>query len=251
MEEINNKLELLYKLAQDVSYHYVKSKYKHNFAGNGEDFIYRLRDSLQFRVNSVAWHYSNLELRHKQAVQHHFFVLKGDERIDHLMNHQTIQSFVFDDIIFNLLSAFEYLGNLVGYFWKDSHGKKMRWRGLAKSVRDKSNGFPYQSLSIAIDFSDRCFVEKLEDYRANIFHYQNHEGGVSTYIDMTLGEDPFRINTSSSDRFKKVFKEFNVNEDQNELLAYSKYCISVSFDIVEDILKSLLEWEVVARPFKI
>src|SRR5713226_8857066 len=244
MNDIQQHTNRIFELSLKVAQYYVSSRYKHNFSGNGDDFIHKLRSSIQFRVDAVGWHYINLQTLHESAEAEYLHRLKNNEEWGQLISHLRQQYFLFDDIVFNLISLFEYVGNLVGYFWKGEHGKTLKWKGVAKSALDKSNEFPCLKVANVIANADRQLVTKLEDYRANIFHYQNHMGAVGTRIEFPSEGNPIKIDIEISDRFKKIFKGFSVEPNQNELIAYSKHAIMNSFETIEKIMDHFLEWPI-------
>ena len=250
MEKIRHKSIEVYEQALNVAQYYVSERYKNNFSGNGDDFIHKLRSNIQHRVESVGWHYINLESMHERAESEYFVNVKNDNEHQYLLQQLRIQYFIFDDIVFNLLSLFEYTGNLVGYFLKERHGKKLKWKGVSKSARDKNNEFYKTDIAQVIDKADRNLVTKLEDYRAKLFHYENDMGSIGTKIEFA-SERAIQIQIEMPNSFKKIFKDIEIEEKNNQLLSYSKYAILSSIEVVLNILTLLQEWEVEAIENKI
>jgi len=243
MEEIRKKSTEVYEQALKVAQYYVSVKYKYNFVGNGDDFIHKLRSSIQYRVDSVGWHYINLQMLHENAESEHLEKIKNDVQHEHLLFHLNRQYYLFDDIVFNLISLFEYTGNLVGYFWKGEHGKKLKWKGVAKSAMDVNSELSKYEIAKIISDADRTLFSKLEDYRAGIFHYKNQMGTVGTRIEYP-SENPIQIQIEASDVFKKIFKGFDIESNPNELLPYSKHAILSAINIILNILSLLQKWEI-------
>ena len=154
-------------------------------------------------------------------------------------------------LFFNLLSLFEYIGNLTGYFWKGEQGKSLKWKGIASSSLDNTNDFSKLEIAKVVSESHRKLVTKLEDYRANIFHYQLHMGAVGTRLEFPTTGNPIKIGIAASDKFKKIFKDYSVDSKENELTAYSRLAILESYKRIIDILNCLLEWPVEPLPRKI
>lgn len=244
MNDLQQHTIRIFELAQKVTLHYVANKYKNNFSGNGGDFIYNLRGSIQFRVQAVHWHYVNLLSQHERAESEHLSKIKNDEASEHLLGVLNRQYFLFDDVVFNLISLFEYIGNLVGYFWMGEHGKQKGWPGVANSALDKSNDFSRLGVACTIAAAHRQLFTKLEDYRADIFHYQSRLGGVGTRLEFPTEGNPLRIEIGMSESFKKIFEMSSVESNENELIAYSKHAIIKSFEAIEKVMDHLAEWPI-------
>ncbi len=249
MDEITKLTERLYGLTQNVTNHYIQSKYKHNFVGNGDDFIYSLRSSIQHRLQAIGWHYLQMKIGQDSAERQYFHALKEGTEWEHMLAVHSIQYFLFDDIVFNLISLFDYIGNTAGYFLKGEAGKKIKWKGIAKSGRDSANELSKHSIAKSISKYDSQLVTKFESYRAEIFHYGSNTGSVGAKYEFPSSGRGLKIEIAVPEKFKKIFQGFNI-EGESEVVGYSKYAITSSFSMVENLLNELLRIEVEALPLQ-
>jgi len=151
-----------------------------------------------------------------------------------------------------LLSLFEYVGNLIGFFWKGEHGQSLKWKGVSGASLDKENPFSKKDVSKIVAKAHRELVTHLEEYRAKIFHYKFHETNI---FDGGAKEGSFdgRIEVNMSTRFKKIFKNMDVScqSNESEILVYSESVVLKSFEVVEEIFIELLKWKIDPMPNKL
>lgn len=99
---------------------------------------------------------------------------------DLLRQSATQQSYMLDDIVLHLMSLFEYLGNLTGYLFHGEQRRKLKWDGVVRASRNREwevnkTGRDHIASSLASQrfvHHETEFVKRLEEYRANIFHYE-------------------------------------------------------------------------------
>jgi hypothetical protein len=88
------------------------------------------------------------------------------------------QQFVFDDLIFNALSLFDYVGNFVGFAFYGEQRKKAKWDRIQKYARDgdhEARDHPSKRISSGragerILRAQKDLVGILSDYRADLIH---------------------------------------------------------------------------------
>ena len=78
--------------------------------------VMRLRDSLMYRAESVLWHPHLVELVTRSA-DRRLREVHPDRAKEHLLLLRIGAEvfYVFDDLVFNALSLFDYVGNFVGF----------------------------------------------------------------------------------------------------------------------------------------
>src|SRR5258708_13277781 len=102
------------------------------------------RDNLSYRLASVRWHYNNLCQLHGQLDGQFLPALVAEgESTSFLLRaaHQTY--FVFDDIIFNLVSCFDYVARLVGFLMLADRGASLKWNTLPNTPSARSHRLPH------------------------------------------------------------------------------------------------------------
>ena len=163
----------------------VKARIGHLGSGK-EQIIFEIRDSLIYRAWSVQWHVNYLE-RQYQAFEKQ---LQGDitEALDSpqlLFNHRQILSYIFDDVVFNSVSMFDYVGNLVGLAYLGTKKSRLKWNGALNSSRDKSNPIHIAPVAEKLLTAHRNWVDPLMNYRGDTIHHKidlakaNHRFGFS------------------------------------------------------------------------
>lgn len=178
--------------------------------GFGDDEIYKIRDSILYRLRATRLHarilsglFTSLD---SELTDLHLRSLKGQKETMplqfHFLNREKDISALFDSIIFHAVSAFDYVGNLIGFIV--SNKNKLKWTQLAKSSRDEKNEIGKTTISNLIDNLDRSFVGRLYDHRSYLIHIRNEESSMSYEINLTKG-----IVKSKIDVTKNFIKNFN------------------------------------------
>jgi hypothetical protein len=159
----------------------------------------RLRDSLSYRSEALRWHAHLLRVLKASAERRldeafpdrekefHLLVLAGSE-----------QHWTFDDLVFNALAAFDYLGNFVGFAYYGDRRRKAKWDRIQKYARDadcelQQNGSARVSRGLAgpqIKDIDDNLVRGLSNYRAALIHYEALVGKGT--LDTKLGVETSR-----------------------------------------------------------
>lgn len=146
-----------------------------------KDMVLSLRDSLSYRSEALSWHLQLLRLLKTSAEQR-----LDDSFPDHQREFELLmlagfeQHWVFDDLVFNALSAFDYLGNLVGFVYYGERRRKSKWDRVQKCARDRNyelqqNEATRISGGLAgpvISAAHTTLVSGLADYRAALIHYE-------------------------------------------------------------------------------
>jgi len=93
--------------------------------------MYRLRDNVLYRSSSLVWHLNTLH-KHHEAYENQFKKNPSDPNIYH---SKSALFFIFDDLIFNLMSLYDYYANLLAYFILGPNKQTIGWNSLAKSAK--------------------------------------------------------------------------------------------------------------------
>jgi hypothetical protein len=96
----------------------------------------------------------------------------------------------------------------------------------------------------SIAYAHRNLFAKLEDYRADIFHFQIRLGEVKTRLEFPTEGNPLKIDIEMSERFKRIFEGASIESHEDEVIAYSKHTIMKSFDAIEKVMGHLVEWPI-------
>jgi hypothetical protein len=173
------KTALAFLLAESVRRHAVERRRR------DRALMMRLRDSLTYRVEALAWHAHLLRTLKSSAERRLAEVFPDKEKEYHiLMRAGTEQHYAFDDLVFNALAAFDYLGNFVGFAYYGEQRKKAKWDRIQKYARDgEFEGREHSPRRISgcragesVRLVHSLLVDGLSQYRHALIHYEALRG---------------------------------------------------------------------------
>jgi hypothetical protein len=173
--------------------------------------LYELSGSIQYRLSSVRWHLRNL------CEQHVLFEKQlrsglGGQKIAYFGKYLY---FLFDDFIFNLISLYDYFGSYFNLAFINSNKPGLMWGRMAGAARSPNNEFSYCVLGKNISKHNSEWVQKLENFRAEIIHYNIKIGGDKKKMSWTLGENlNFQLMCSIPDDVVKILKLENCKKNE-------------------------------------
>ncbi|HRH36705.1 MAG TPA: hypothetical protein PK760_00070 [Flavobacteriales bacterium] len=147
----------------------------------------------------------------------------------------------FDNLIFQLASAFDYMAHVVCYICQRNKSKTQYWMKLARSARGEGNEIAQLAIKETIDAIDRAFVGKLYDYRSRLSHHERDKH----QFEALVAQNPlaFRVTIKPS---LLAFRHFSsIHEDDEALkqctLAYmSSWLIRTSIKKLDLLLDALV-----------
>jgi len=133
-----------------------------------------LRDSVQYRATSINWHAAAL-YQHRAVVRRRFEedVVASLEDLDDpmpLIQHIRQQSFLLDDILFNTISMFDYLGHLIGLMRLG--GKKYVWSGVVRQCSRIPCPVAAGLAKLIVE-ADVRWIARLDQFRDDLIHYED------------------------------------------------------------------------------
>jgi hypothetical protein len=194
--------------------------------------------SILSRISSIIFHYEILDSIYSSNRK--IITSQWDPIIDHQFAIK--QKFVFDSIIFNAISLFDYFSCLVT-FTRESNKDNWRkmWISLASYSRN-NNEFKQSSLGTKIIEIDRIWLSKLNAYRAELIHYDTKDLGVSSSWNLINGE--VNILVKAPIELKKVFKNLSKIEKHEDFNINS-----ISLWIIETCLLLLCDLQVSLKEY--
>jgi hypothetical protein len=160
------------------------------------DALFRLRDRVIYRA--VA-----LDLRRRFIVQQHQALTDGANRTFpaalhdpfFLVNGRIVLASLFDDVLFNAISFFDYIGNLAGYVYLGPQGEKLKWKGWVESAhRNSQSPLIASGMATAILAENRRWVSRLQKVRGRVIHYGATLGNAA--MTTKFGEKGFTVSLS-------------------------------------------------------
>jgi hypothetical protein len=141
----------------------------------------RLRDSLAYRAEAVLWH-PNLIRAVQSSARRRLRETRDDRTKQYLTLFQVGAEhfYAFDDLVFNALSLFDYVGNIVGFAYYGDRRRKAKWARIERFARDgdyERREHPHPRISPSnlgqcIREVHGTFVRALTDFRGALIHYE-------------------------------------------------------------------------------
>ncbi|HEY8660786.1 MAG TPA: hypothetical protein VIL78_17250 [Hanamia sp.] len=214
---------------------------------NSKENIFRLKDNIAYRLISAEHMYRLLLIEVGQAEQFLRDKEYGRNNIQFLAGsnpYMTVVepkiSAVFDSVVFNLVSVFDYISHIICYICKTQKSETFYWTKLAKAVRNKNSDLGKSDTGPVVDQMDRDFVGKLYNYRSTLIH--NHREKHPFSIDHNLAKGTFNVKILMTGVEMKDFKFIYKDHDENDsfTLPFLASClIKTSAIFIEAILDSL------------
>jgi hypothetical protein len=148
-----------------------------------------MRESLEYRFSAVGFHVGLLREYQRRGLEKLAgdFVSGNRDGFDTVYTVRRQQQMMFDAVIFNILAFFDYIGNAIGFsfYGVDSAGAKWKWKRAVQYARDpdgearKHGARRYSESNIArlVEQIDREWINRLEEYRAELIHYKTDPAG--------------------------------------------------------------------------
>lgn len=234
-ENLEDSLNLILKQKEEINERIIKVgiEYIRKISGKleNEDF-YDLRNSLTLRLESIFFHYDILKQLN----------ISGKEKSFNLPNPfqasqiSLKQGFLFDSLIFNSVSYFDYLSCFISFIAFEK--KKSQWQSIANISRSNPK-FKESKLGKFIDETDRFFVDKLTQYRSELIHYKNDKNGFSTSFDLKNNLE--KTNIFAPNNFVKKFnKELkHIEKKELDINTIGIWILDLITSQTKDILKEL------------
>jgi len=153
-----------------------------------------LRESLIYRSDAIAWHTSLISRlqRGASAQMESMFGRDPNAPGDIARISAREQQFAFDDVIFNAISLFDYVGNTVAFSLYGEPHQKAKWTRVEHYARDpifekKATGgtrISESGLGSTIHRNHVTLYARLMEYRSELLHYHTAPAGgeVSTQL---------------------------------------------------------------------
>lgn len=149
----------------------------------------------------------------------------------------------FDNIIFNSVSIFDYLGHAICYICKSNRQKTMFWKRLVESAFDQRNEISKLQIAPLICDIDSKFVCNLTRYRSRLIHRRRDLNRISASFKTDETSSTIKIIVSEeflAKKHLKIIKDEKPDYDQVTLVYASSWIIKRTFYEIEKILDALV-----------
>jgi hypothetical protein len=206
---------------------------------------FTLRDAITYRFDSLLYHHALILESHESAQE--TISTSPEQGRDILPQVATSQRFLFDDIIFNSIGLFDYLGRSAGFMLRNARGPKLRWDKLYKWSKHPSAGaasagnpiYGTRTASLVVE-ADEAWVRKLTALRSDIIHYESEK--VDGRIRMEWrGEDSTLTEHLDAYVPQSFLKTLGISEKEGvtAIPAASELLVGRVFATIESILLAL------------
>lgn len=248
----------------------VSMEYMRKIINQGCHDIYLLRNGLSHRIGALIFHEDVLRNMinniRDDALENPFdFHSNGKDLI-----YQFRLSYLFDDLIFNMMSFYDYLAGFIGYIVYDEEIRslaegydpldqneknvdhlrgvlyKMSWTEIAKMCKGgpnkkflkfKGNKFTGTELSTVIKNHDEKFIEGLSRYRNRIIH--NESDSPNLHLTISIPSNS-RIKFFTPPSYEKYFSKAPENFEEAVDLLIDSFADSIeeTFNALENYIES-------------
>jgi len=220
--------------------------YINNYSGtlisSQNDTMISVVNSLRTRCNSIHFHFTqliDLELRTDKRI--------NDEAADYdnaILHTQTSDKlyFLFESIVFNVISLFDYFGSLVEYICIGKGEAKQNWNGIMKGMRDKKNLLYNLTFKDQFIAWNKNFIDILFGYRSDLIHRNIDFGGNALYVNPSDGKyhSVYKAPHKFCSKFSELKKEAKEYQFTNRYVAF--WIVSKSNEAALDIIQSISEF---------
>lgn len=205
---------------------------KHKFGRNNSipdsDAIMARRDHALYRLGG-AFHQLALLSQTIQAFKKKYesqtpWDVERIETIYHARNHV---SYCFDNLIFNLASLSDYIGNYLGLYVFGPKFQKIKWSGFANKCAAGYSGHPFGRIVAA---ENSQWFTKIHAFRGDLIHHKSIMATVQDYKETRLFPQEvqnleFELNSSVKTYFH-IFRD----SDSNDLLESARTIAARTID---------------------
>lgn len=144
-------------------------------------FCVDLLDSIQYRVDSISCHLGYLRIIDKGMTEQLIASFPSANLDEFLMMHGgDVQRFIFDDIVFNLMSLFDYIGSLFGFSFFGKRGRCIQWskavgeskRAISRKGKVGNNKSKDLMVYRLIEKFHQDLVNDIAKYRGKLIHFK-------------------------------------------------------------------------------
>lgn len=216
-----------------------------------------LRNSLLYRITCINFHLNLLFQLDKHTLKQLSSILFNKEKeIEIIKLGGDQQLFFFDDIVFHIISLFDYLGNLTGFLFYGEERMRLKWKGVVRCCKHSTwekNNMGREKIknsnthSVILKHQNELLL-RLEEYRASLFHYRRDDAKrkVTTTLSDPI-EKTYKMESTFTVTMPKDFKKWirqlaqKSKEKELTLIEAASWLVRQSFIAANEIITALLQ----------
>ena len=161
---------------------FVNKMYTNIVSGNNNRFL-KIRNSIQYRLNSVLFHFTQL-LNIQTFYQKKLDNNPSPEKYVAYLNQGSDQQYaLFDSIVFHIVSLFDYLACLIHYSCSGKFEPKMKWNNIINISRAAKSYLSDSDLKLILQKWNNEFINTLYGHRSDVIHYGGDFGDSGIFLD--------------------------------------------------------------------
>lgn len=129
--------------------------------------VCRSRDSIIYREDSINWHVASLSAMRSNYDEQ----LRAGEDEWRVVNNAMSMYYMFDNIVFNLISLYDYYSTFVSLYYLGVSKGGLKWNCLVRSAHKNKNKFSDFWIADYIIEHDRMWTSRIQDYRSSVIHH--------------------------------------------------------------------------------
>lgn len=137
--------------------------------------IIGLRDSILYRFESLAYHIDLIRRREHECLGEFRNDFPRTDAIDVVRWASRDAKFLFDDLVFGIISLFDYYGNAIGFLLLDEPTLNKNWRGARAWAEGLQSGVR-RTADLVRKFNDG-WIRGVADYRNALIHAESDTAG--------------------------------------------------------------------------
>lgn len=219
----------------------------HSNDKHSNEKIFPLKDNVHYRLFSLIHQYliflrelgtaeRHLENLHKEDPQLLTRFILGNP---HFEKVELELSSVFDSLVFQLSSTYDYISHLTCYICKSDKTKSLDWDSLASACNGKGNDFTELKIKNTIKTINSEFAQNLFNYRSRLIHRLKDQHTFNGTVNLSTSKFDLKIRTSevAVRHFKAIRKEYPT--EQFTVAFLCSWLVRRTFVDIETILDGL------------
>lgn len=211
---------------------------------------FSLRDGVTYRFDAILEAAETVDTIQQAAQARILDALIGDDGSG--LQHMALQQrFAFDNLLFNSIALFDYIGRYAALMLEADESLKLRWDRVYKWAKHpnaggrRGNHIHGTRIGEQIINADERWVRRLYGYRSEVIHYQSEAVGSGVSIWMKRGEagsDELlrRFETYVPRGFVRALK-LGGTEERIAITAAARLIVGAVFTAAESLLQALAE----------
>lgn len=224
--------------------------HEHSSDKNSWDNIFWQKENIYYKLSSIRFQY---KIFLEQLFQSEHYLLEVYKKDPNYLNGfvlknpyfdkiETELAAIFDNIIFNSVSIFDYLSHDICYICKANKEKTDYWSTLVKSANGRGNEISRLQIAPLIKLVESSFVKKLNDYRSRLIHRKRDKHKFTAKLKLDPTDLNIKVIVSDellSKKYLKIIKSEQKEDVRFTLTYVVSWIINRTLFEIERILEGL------------